>query len=312
MALQGLDRAEAPAAAEAKAMLEEIHGSWWNVYIGGPRVNDAAALSWTPSRVREFVDQGITRFLLTYVGRQVLPASDVDDAQLLTTAQGKLDGAEACQIAAERFGFGADTPICLDLERSTFDASPRGSLDYAGGWCQAVRARGFRPGVYANPKPLEELARRDDRPDWVFVAAFVRHTVDPDADPHRIPSLGNDLFPDPGQRAWQYAAAFGGTAATVGGLDVDISVADSGCLTGSAFSAGLVPGGLSAADADQILRELAEMRTQIDLLYRRANHGDADRSPMEAGGDFNRKAIRRVVDDIAEDVKALTDAQPHG
>jgi hypothetical protein len=71
-------------------------------------------------------------------------------------------------------------------------------------------------------------------------------------------------------------------------------------------------GGLSMADAQDILRELAEMKRQIDLLYRRANHGDADRSPMEAGGDFNRKAIRRVVDDIAEDVKALTDAQPHG
>jgi hypothetical protein len=72
-----------------------------------------------------------------------------------------------------------------------------------------------------------------------------------------------------------------------------------------------VEGGLSMADAQDILRELAEMKRQIDLLYRRANHGDPDRSPMEAGGDFNRKAIRKVVDDIAEDVKALRDAQPH-
>jgi hypothetical protein len=57
---------------------------------------------------------------------------------------------------------------------------------------------------------------------------------------------------------------------------------------------------------------MAEMRRQIDLLYRRANHGDPDRSPFEAGGDYNRKAIETVVKDIAKDVKALTDAQPHG
>jgi hypothetical protein len=30
---------------------------------------------------------------------------------------------------------------------------------------------------------------------------------------------------------------------------------------------------------------MAEMRRQIEMLYRRANHGDADRSPFEAGDD---------------------------
>jgi CHAP domain len=70
-------------------------------------------------------------------------------------------------------------------------------------------------------------------------------------------------------------------------------------------------GGLSMADAQDILRELAEMKRQIDLLYRRANHGDADRSPFEAGGDFNRKAIETTVKKIADDVKALRDAHPH-
>jgi hypothetical protein len=296
MALQGLDRAEAPNAAKAKAMLGEIQGAWWMVYIGGPRVNRDAAKSWTPNRVQEYRAQGITRFLLTYVGRQVLPdrKPPIDDRHLLTTVQGGRDGEEACQIA-ERFGFGAGTPICLDLERSTFDASPRGSLDYAGGWCQAVRARGLRPGVYANRAPVEELARRNDRPDWVLVASFVKHKVDPNADPHRIPKLSDELFSKPGQRAWQYA----GEPAKVGGLGVDISVADSDCLAGPALGAGL-----SMADIKDIL-------DAIDGRFRLMVEGDATHLN-------NLKSIRdrvvdlqKAVDDLAKDVKKLNDAHPH-
>src|SRR5215217_1799215 len=166
MALQGLDRAAAPAAAKAKSMLGEINGTWWNVYIGGPR---SAGSGWTSGRVRDYVAHGITRFLLTYVGRQILPSRHIDDSALLTASQGRDDGDEACQIAA-RFGYGAGTPICLDLELSTYERAKSRSLNYAGGWCQAVRSRGLRPGVYANIKPVVALEARDDRPDWVWVA----------------------------------------------------------------------------------------------------------------------------------------------
>jgi hypothetical protein len=51
MALPGLDKDQAPPAAMAKAMLEEIHGTWWNVYIGGPG-RSTAARSWTPNVVK--------------------------------------------------------------------------------------------------------------------------------------------------------------------------------------------------------------------------------------------------------------------
>ena len=52
------------------------------------------------------------------------------------------------------------------------------------------------------------------------------------------------------------------------------------------------------------------MRRQIEKLYRRANHGHDNRTAEQAGGDFNRKANRKVIDDIASDVKALKDAYP--
>src|SRR6266511_3065804 len=86
MILHGLDKDDPPSAAKAKAMLEEIHGSWWNVYTGGPRRGTGAS-GWTPEVVQDFAHQGISAFLLTYVGPQILPAKHIADRHLLTTAQ---------------------------------------------------------------------------------------------------------------------------------------------------------------------------------------------------------------------------------
>src|SRR5579862_4565289 len=98
MALHGLDKDVPPAAAKAKEMLDEIGGTWWNVYIGGPE----ASFTWQPEHVR------------------------------------------ACQRVKD-FGLAAPgTPVCLDVELGTFEAAPSASLDYAGAWCEAVRAAGLR------------------------------------------------------------------------------------------------------------------------------------------------------------------------
>lgn len=101
-------------------------------------------------------------------------------------------------------------------------------MDYIRGWCDAVRDRGLRPGVYSNIPAL--IALRDGGPDWIWVAKWITNKVDPDADPHRIPDLDNNVFPNAGQRAWQYAGKTHDGPASVGGLEVDISVADSSCL----------------------------------------------------------------------------------
>jgi LysM repeat protein len=224
VSLQGLDRSAAPDPGVAKKMLDNIGGTWWNVYIGGP---ECGGSGWTPSLLRRYEDQGITRFLLSYVGWQSGHVSQ------LTVGQGGQDGAEACQLARQ-FGFtAAGTPVCLDLEKRTYDAAPAAALSYTGAWCQAVRSHGFRAGVYANPEALIALHKRADKPDWVWVASWIRHTADSGADPHKAAGLANDLWPKAGQRAWQYAGAFGGGACTVGGLPVDIDVADSGVLATS-------------------------------------------------------------------------------
>ena len=224
MALHGLDRDGAPDPGLAKKMLEDIGGTWWNVYMGGP---ESGGSGWTPGLLSQYKDHGITHFLLSYVGRQEPHVSR------LTESQGQADGAEACQLAAQ-FGFAAaGTPVCLDLEGRTFDASHGASLDYAGGWCNAVRAHGFRPGVYSNPRALIPLHDRADKPDWIWIASWIGHKADSGADPHHAASVPDDLWPKTGQRAWQYAGTFGDGTCSIRGLSVDIDVADSGVLVSS-------------------------------------------------------------------------------
>lgn len=233
--MHGLDRASAPTAAQARAMLNEIDGSWWAVYIGGPR---RASGSWTPAAVEAYKIHGISRFLLVYVGRQVLlrgrpPNKQINDRSLLTSAQGKIDGLDAVRDA-DAFGFRAGSPICLDLELETFEQEPRGSIAYICGWCQEVRAQGRRPGLYSNKPTFAELNERADGPDWVWLAKWVDHRHDAGLVTRPISGFSDSLWSQPGQRCWQYA---GNLAAdklcVVGGLQVDINVADSDCLVGA-------------------------------------------------------------------------------
>src|ERR1700722_4370188 len=232
MALHGLDTSGAPDPDVAKKMLGDIGGTWWNVYIGGP---ESGGSGWTPDLIRLYEDRGISHFLLSYVGRQSGHVSR------LTVSQGEQDGAEACQLA-EGFGFAAaGTPVCLALEGRTYDAAPAASLDYAGGWCQAVRSHGFRAGVYSNPRALIPLHQRASRPAWGWVASWVKHTSDSSADPHKASGLTDDLWPEAGQRAWQYAGTFGDGTCSIRGLPVDIDVADSGVLATSVAGPGPGP-----------------------------------------------------------------------
>lgn len=236
--MYGLDKVGAPDATTAKAMLNEIGGSWWAVYFGGPRRNRASIESWTPERIQTYRDKGITIFLPIYVGRQVLingrPADrQIDDTRHLTAAQGKADGADAVNDAGP-YGFGPGSPLCLDLENETFERAREGSVAYVLAWCQEVRARGFRPGVYTNKGALVRLHGQPHAPDWMWLAKWIDHVHIPGLDPHVIDNFGDHLWPDVGQRVWQYAGALRNPTrpCRVRGLDVDINIADPTCLVG--------------------------------------------------------------------------------
>jgi len=217
MALQGLDRASAPAPDMAKRMLDQIGGGWWNVYIGGP---ESGGHGWSPEVVKEYARHGIAHFMLTYVGRQ--------HKGPLTAAQGKADAIEALKIA-NGYGYTGNFPLCLDVEIGTFNSAPSKTVAYTKAWCATVRSAGARPGVYANPAPLKAMAQGKVPAGFVWVASWLNHGPTPH-DPHAIPQLPNELWGRPGERAWQYAGAFDNRPCQVLGLDVDINVADVGCL----------------------------------------------------------------------------------
>ena len=221
-ALQGLDRAAAPPAATAKTMLDIIEGRWWNVYIGGPYTGGKG---WSPEVLKDYVAHGIDRFMLTYVGQQ---AGGPFKTGTLTAEQGRRDARDALAIA-KRYGYTGDFPLCLDIEMSTFNFSPSKTTSYAKAWCAAVRKAGARPGIYANPAPLEAMAKAKVPAEFVWVASWVSTTAGPH-DPHEVKSFPDNLWSGPGQRAWQYAGQIGKRAATVLELSVDINVADLGCL----------------------------------------------------------------------------------
>lgn len=216
-AFQGLDRAAAPSAAQARKMLQAIGGRWWNVYVGGPQ---SGGSGWTPELVADYVRHGIDRFMLTYVGQQ--------HGGRLTADQGHHDGAEALALA-RRFGYHGSVPLCLDVEMPTFTGAPSATVQYARAWCETVRRAGARPGVYANPGPLQAMHKGGVHADFVWVASWVA-SHHGDHDPHAITGMPNDLWSKPGQRAWQYAGALKNAPCRVLGLDVDVSVADLGCL----------------------------------------------------------------------------------
>lgn len=215
--VHGLDRQSEPGgAALAKRMLDQIGGRWWNIYIGGPYFKGRG---WSPEQVQEYVQHGIDRFMLTYVGRQA--------GGTLTRAQGQADGREALAIAA-RYGYSGAFPLCLDLEAGTYPSNPGGTLDYVRAWCSTVKAAGARPGIYSNPSTLVTLHGKVPC-DFVWVASWVSHGK-VDRDPRGAPQMPNALWPAHGQRAWQTSAKYSGTECLVLGVDVDIDVADVDCL----------------------------------------------------------------------------------
>jgi peptidoglycan hydrolase-like protein with peptidoglycan-binding domain len=214
---QGIDRAVAPPPATAKKMLDTIDGRWWNVYIGGP---ESGGHGWSPSVVREYARHGIDRFMLTYVGRQW-------DGPL-TRAQGQADARDALAIA-KSYGYTGDFPLCLDVELRTFNTSASKTVEYTRAWCATVREAGARPGVYANPAPLIAMAKGKVPADFVWVASWVSTSASP-RDPHDAKGMPVHLWGKRGQRAWQYAGIIGGRPCNILGLNVDINVADLGCL----------------------------------------------------------------------------------
>jgi peptidoglycan hydrolase-like protein with peptidoglycan-binding domain len=65
--------------------------------------------------------------------------------------------------------------------------------------------------------------------EFVWIASWVSNTASRH-DPHKAKGMPDDLWARPGQRAWQYGGIIKGKPCNVLGFNVDINVADLGCL----------------------------------------------------------------------------------
>ena len=301
MAIQGLDRDLAPPPATAKQMLDLIGGRWWNVYIGGP---ESAGRGWNPDVVKAYARQGIERFMLTYVGRQW-------DGPL-TRAQGRTDALDALRIA-KSYGYEGEFPLCLDVELRTYESAPAKAVEYTRAWCATVRDQGTRPGVYANPGPLKAMATGKVPCEFVWVASWVAHSAEPH-DPHSVPQMPPGLWRERGRRAWQYAGAFNGKRCEVLGLNVDINVADVGCLAKAPGAkrrrppkAVKRPPRAEAPKSPQ--RRPSPLRSLIEDVRRHDAATEKAWDRLEAYGARRRKLLERAEDkrDRDDDLGQVTD-----
>jgi Domain of unknown function (DUF1906)/LysM domain len=267
----GLDRAEAPAVDLCVKAAQDAGASWWNVYIGGDAF--LAASGWTPALVQSMARLGL-KFMATYVGQQA--------GGNLTRQQGSGDGADAI-AAMVAFGWQPGNPCCLDIECATYWSAPQGAIEYATSWCAAVRAGGYRPGVYSCPVGLIALAAHGglSLPDFVWLGSLVAN-VPTRLDPHQAAGLPDALWPGDGQRIWQYA----GRGAIAAGMEVGISVSDPGCLAGGPdlipASEGDLPAGMTKPLPEAGLHPDVSM-SLIDSALSQALRAPADTYVVRAG-----------------------------
>ena len=255
---------------------------WWNVYIGGP---ESGGHGWTPEVVRAYARQGIDRFMLTYVGRQ--------HNGPLTRSQGQADGREALKIARS-FGYGGSVPLCLDVELHTFESAPSQTVEYTRAWCATVRDGGARPGVYANPGPLKAMAQGKVPAEFVWIASWVSHGATPH-DPHAATGMPAGLWGKQGQRAWQYAGAFGNQSCNVLGLNVDINVADLGCLApapGVAIKTAARPRLVRRGDKGELVERLTGRLSYVQSKKTGEPYLDGSRGVFDAETESAVKAFQ--------------------
>ena len=204
---QGLDRAYAPSPSQAKAMLDAIGGSWWNVYIGGPQ---NGGVGWTPSLIAAYASAGVQGFLGCYVGEQTGGNFGL----------GTQHGQDAVNLM-RAFGFAPGSPVALDVEGGTWNAMGARVFPYIRDWTAAVQAGGFKAGIYGSPSMINAMltANLQPLPDFPWPASWIRHGVDASVLASNAPVSG---YSSPERRVWQYA----GGPAYVNGLAVDINCAD--------------------------------------------------------------------------------------
>ena len=183
---------------------------WCGIYLGPAPSHPGT--SWMGKRASIVaLGMGIAPI---YVGQQITGPGSKNPS----LAQGTTDGGNAADLMVQE-GFVAGSCVYLDLE----NGPPLTSAlrDYVAGWCDAVSARSFQPGVYCSHAFAQEIHQlRTTARIWAFKV--------PTNVPHPVPGT-NFPTPDPsgsgytGAYAWQLGQS---CQLTVPGLPRDTLLVD--------------------------------------------------------------------------------------
>ena len=154
----GFDRSDYPGDAEI-AWLEANTNLTWCGYYLGPSPSHAGT-SWMGKRARLIAaGMGIAPL---YVGEQVTgPGSHNPSLE-----KGTADGQQAADLLVQE-KFPSGSAVYLDLENGP--PLPPVLAGYVASWCDAVKARGFQPGVYCSHTFAPEIHQlRSGARIWAF------------------------------------------------------------------------------------------------------------------------------------------------
>lgn len=210
----GFDRGVYPGDAEMAWLKANTNLVWCGYYLApAPSHGD---MSWMGTRAAlAAAGWGIAP---VYLGQQIVgPGSHNPSAE-----QGVIDGGNAADLM-DADGFPAGSCVYLDLE----NGPPFTQIvsDYTAGWCDAVTARGYQPGVYCSHAFAADInALRPDCRIWAYKVP----TIAPHPFAGRIfptPDPAGSGYPDAYVWQWGDECQLTLPGAPAGALTVDLDVA---------------------------------------------------------------------------------------
>lgn len=206
-----VDREVAPTPIETEAIFKALGNQpyGWLAYIGGAECLSESVSGWTPELVGELSHYCAT--LPIYVPLQSAQANAFTDAD---------NAVELLQT----FGYKIGTPLVLDLE-SNWTGSIEELNTYLTTFTTGVKSNGYRVIPYLTAgqlTTLAKLANSEPMPSRVYVASWLPDGSETPISVENIPSLANDVWFCPGQRAWQWQGNV-----EFGGINVDRSLVPS-------------------------------------------------------------------------------------
>ena len=194
----GVDRATAFSDVELGILKEKHNVKVIMFYLGGPYYS---IHGWNKADVDRTMELGFD-VIPVYVGQNSVNGSTPP----VLTPQQAIKDADQCIQLLDEFGFSdpKDIPVVLDVERSTYEYSPKDSAEYGDQWTKTMAMHGAIPGIYSSLGYFDEMIKTGRAPEWIVFADWVAKGFDDRLSLGDLPGIPNTQWIEH-QRGWQYA-----------------------------------------------------------------------------------------------------------